>query len=134
VKALVQWEDSLIKPCQSQNRISGFSTDSVLKPLILFCDWHGLIKESLILFCDWRGLIKESSRYQSHHDISIYYLLKALEPRVLNPTLRSTQISKQSSQQPVYKHEDSFPNFMSESIEFSKVLKKQMCKCIKTAG
>jgi hypothetical protein len=47
VKALVQWEDSLIKPRQSQNRISGFSTDnrisgfstdSVLKPLILFCD------------------------------------------------------------------------------------------------
>ena len=38
--------DSLIKPRQSQNRISGFSTDSVLKPLILFCDWRGLIKES----------------------------------------------------------------------------------------
>ena len=34
------------KPRQSQNRISGFSTDSVLKPLILFCDWRGLIKES----------------------------------------------------------------------------------------
>jgi hypothetical protein len=29
VKALVQREDSLIKPRQSQNRISGFSTDSV---------------------------------------------------------------------------------------------------------
>ena len=29
-----------------QNRISGFSTESVLKPLILFCDWRGLIKES----------------------------------------------------------------------------------------
>ena len=26
--------------------ISGFSTDSVLKPLILFCDWRALIKES----------------------------------------------------------------------------------------
>ena len=39
-------EDSLIKPRQSQNRISGFSTESVLKPLILFCDWRGLIKES----------------------------------------------------------------------------------------
>ena len=38
--------DSLIKPRQSQNRISGFSTESVLKPLILFCDWRGLIKES----------------------------------------------------------------------------------------
>jgi hypothetical protein len=36
----------LIKPRQSQNRISGFSTESVLKPLILFCDWRGLIKES----------------------------------------------------------------------------------------
>ena len=45
-KALVQRGDSLIKPRQSQNRISGFSTDSVLKPLILFCDWRGLIKES----------------------------------------------------------------------------------------
>jgi hypothetical protein len=39
-------EDSLIKPRQSQNRISGFSTESVLKPLILFCYWRGLIKES----------------------------------------------------------------------------------------
>ena len=37
---------SLIKPRQSQNRISGFSTESVLKLLILFCDWRGLIKES----------------------------------------------------------------------------------------
>ena len=45
-KALVQRGDSLIKPRQSQNRISGFSTESVLKPLILFCDWRGLIKES----------------------------------------------------------------------------------------
>ena len=36
----------LIEPRQSQNRISGFSTESVLKPLILFCDWRGLIKES----------------------------------------------------------------------------------------
>ena len=45
-KALVQRGDSLIKPRQSQNRMSGFSTDSVLKPLILFCDWRGLIKES----------------------------------------------------------------------------------------
>jgi hypothetical protein len=44
--ALVQRGDSLIKPRQSQNRISGFSTESVLKPLILFCDWRGLIKES----------------------------------------------------------------------------------------
>jgi hypothetical protein len=34
------------KPRQSQYRISGFSTESVLKPLILFCDWRGLIKES----------------------------------------------------------------------------------------
>ena len=33
MKALVQREDSLIKPRQSQNRISGFSTDSVLKAL-----------------------------------------------------------------------------------------------------
>ena len=32
----------MIKPRKSQNRISGFSTDSVLKPLILFCDWRGL--------------------------------------------------------------------------------------------
>ena len=39
-------EDSLIKPRQSQNRISGFSTEAVLKPLILFCYWRGLIKES----------------------------------------------------------------------------------------
>ena len=45
-KALVQRGDSLIIPRQSQNRISGFSTESVLKPLILFCDWRGLIKES----------------------------------------------------------------------------------------
>jgi hypothetical protein len=45
VKALVQRGDSLIKPRQSQNRMSGFSTDSVLKPLILFCDWRGLIIE-----------------------------------------------------------------------------------------
>jgi hypothetical protein len=42
----VQRGDSLIKPRQSQNRISGFNTESVLKPLILFCDWRGLIKES----------------------------------------------------------------------------------------
>ena len=46
VEALVQRGDSLIKPRQSQNRISGFSTESVLKPLFLFCDWRGLIKES----------------------------------------------------------------------------------------
>ena len=38
MKAQVQREDSLIKPRQAQNRISGFSTESVLKPLILFCD------------------------------------------------------------------------------------------------
>jgi hypothetical protein len=43
---------------QSQNRINGFSTDSVLKPLILFCS----VLKPLILFCDWRRLIKESSR------------------------------------------------------------------------
>ena len=34
MKALVQREDSLIKPRQSQNRISGFRTDSVLKPML----------------------------------------------------------------------------------------------------
>jgi hypothetical protein len=39
-------EDSLIKQRQSQNRMIGFSTESVLKPLILFCSWRGLIKES----------------------------------------------------------------------------------------
>jgi hypothetical protein len=39
-------EDSLIKQRQSQNRMIGFSTESVLKPLILFCNWRGLIKES----------------------------------------------------------------------------------------
>jgi hypothetical protein len=45
-------------------------TDSVLKPLILFCDWRGLIKESPPL-------------NQSLRDVSIYYLLsKALESRV----------------------------------------------------
>ena len=60
--SLVQREDSLIKPRQSQNRTSGFSTDSVLKPLILFCDWRYSVLKPLVLFCDWRGLIKESSR------------------------------------------------------------------------
>ena len=59
MKALVQWDGSLIKPRQSQNRISGFSTESVLKPLILFCD----------------------------RDVSIYYLLKALESRVATDRL-----------------------------------------------
>ena len=39
-------EDCLIKQRQSQNRMIGFSTESVLKPLILFCNWRGLIKES----------------------------------------------------------------------------------------
>jgi hypothetical protein len=52
-KALVQRGDSLIKPRQTQNRISGFSTESVLKTSVL---------KPLILFCDWRGLIKESPR------------------------------------------------------------------------
>jgi hypothetical protein len=38
---LVQREDSLIKPRQSQNGISGFSTD-------LFCDWRGLIDQRIL--------------------------------------------------------------------------------------
>ena len=41
-----EYKSQMNKPRQSQNRIRGFSTDSVLKPLILFCDWRGLIKES----------------------------------------------------------------------------------------
>ena len=55
--ALVQRGDSLIKPRQSQNRMSGFSTESVLKPF----STESVLKP-LILFCDWRGLIKESPR------------------------------------------------------------------------
>ena len=63
MKALVQRGDSLIKPRQSQNRMSGFSTDSVLKA---------------------RFNQRISPLNQSLHDISIYYLLsKALESRVM---------------------------------------------------
>ena len=62
MKALVQREDSLIKPHQSQNRISGFSTDSV-------------------------RLARFNQRIlplnQSLHNVSIYYLMKALESRVM---------------------------------------------------
>jgi hypothetical protein len=61
VKGLVQREGSLIKPRQSQNRISGFGTESV------FCDWHGLINQRILPL------------NQGLHDVSIY-LLKAWNP------------------------------------------------------
>ena len=46
MKGLVQREGSLIKPRQSQNRISGFSTEYV------FCDWRGLINQIIFGGCE----------------------------------------------------------------------------------